>query len=620
VTEAGTTLVARYELTAPLRPELAAGPAWVATDQVLDRDVRVTLPEGSHVAATLDAARRAALVIDPRLARVLDVGVERVPVSGTPAQEGAAQDVAYVVTEPYIGTSLTDLPAGGTLDARQARAIVGEAASALESARRRGLHHEALRPECVRIVGSKVLVTGLGIDGPVSGLENLDGDAASRADAVGLVSLLYYLLTARWPSTSLDTGWLAPEAPRPLPAPGSAGTPAPVTSLAPAVPVDLAALCDATLAPRSSDGPRTPAEVVDALEPWGPVDLSRPVERTSVLHVDAPGPAAPAATPTPPTRTSALGGGAAGVVVGGAAGSAGTAANGTPAAQALPVTGDPRWGLAGAPGGGYDASGTSGTPQPAQQPVPPSQPYWAPAGGPAATPSMAVPATTGERPPRSVAELERHTFNPTRYVLILFLIGLVVATGVAVVALTHNFKPALVYSGAQPSFGATSAPAPEPTAGSTPQATKPPEDVRPEISKGAQVDPPPQGDNNEHPEAVDRAFDGDLNSYWYSRTYSTPEFGGLKSGIGYAITLKKAAPVSTIILDTNNKGGHVEVRATTASDPTKGAVLASGSFSADTTLSFDKPVTAKNFVLWFSELPKTPDGQYRIELNEIQIS
>jgi hypothetical protein len=618
VTDAGTTLVARYELTAPLGGELAAAPAWAATDRVLAREVRVTLPEGEHVAATLDAARRAALVIDPRLARVLDVGVERLS-----APTDRARDLPYVVTEPYTGISLTELAARGPVDAQQARAVVGEAASALESARRRGLHHEALRPEAVRLVASRVLVTGLGIDGPVSGLGRGTGDEASRADAVGLVSLLYYLLTTRWPTAELDADWLADASPRPLPAPRSGSGPAPVGDLARGVPADLASLCAATLS-GGSDGPRTPGEVVAALEPWGPVELPRPVERTSVLHPD--GPTAPAphdapatpATVTPPTRTPVFGSGVgAGAAVGASAAGAAATVLGSP-----PV--DPRWGLAGAgaassPGtaAGYAAGTTNGA----------AGPGGPGSGGPGSGgPGSGGPGWggaadgSGNRLPRSTAELDRHTFNPTRYVLIFFLVAVVVVTGTAVVGLAHNFRPAFVYSGAQPTFGSSTAPAQRSTPGSTAAPTQAPEDVRPVIAKGAQVDPPPQGDENEHPEAVDRAFDGDLDTYWYSRTYNTPQFSGLKPGIGYAITLKQAASVSTVILDTNNKGGHVEIRATTAGSPTSGDVLASGSLSSETTLSFDHPVTSKTFVLWFTELPTNPDGKFRIELNEIQVS
>ncbi len=41
----------------------------------------------------------------------------------------------------------------------------------------------------------------------------------------------------------------------------------------------------------------------------------------------------------------------------------------------------------------------------------------------------------------------------------------------------------------------------------------------PVIASAQQIDPPPDGDNNEHPELVGRAIDGDPNTMWVSRTY-----------------------------------------------------------------------------------------------------
>lgn len=628
--EAGTTLVTRYTLTARRTSDLVAAPAWAAADGVLDREVRVTLPEGPRVPAVLDAARRAALVADPRLARVLDVGIDRVP---TP--DGAV-DVAYVVTEPYGGVSLDELVAGGPLDAAHARAIVGEAAAALESARRRGLHHEALRPGAVRVVGSKVLVTGLGTDAPSAGVDDADGDRASRADASGLVALLYFLLTARWPLADLDTARLVPGAPRPSAAPRTADGPAPVTDLAPQVPADLAALCAATLATQPT-GPATPGEVVAALEPWGPVETPRPVERTSVLrssngvpgtdagtHDDRPAGAVPATpvptTPVPPAPAPVPP-------------SAG--AWPPPASPARPSV-DP----ASVPLPALAAAYRPAAPQPpvaspVTTTVPPDRAAaWAAQAAqvrPAPWETGASPAApAADRPrdtlwpdgkmPRSAAELDRHTFNPTRYVLIFFLLAVALVTALAVGGLTHNFRPAFVYAGDEPTFGGST---PGPTTQGQqpgPPPAAPVQEVRPVIAKGEQIDPPPQGDENEHPEAVDRALDGDLDTYWYTRTYRTQQFSGLKSGVGYAITLKQAATVSTIILDTNDTGGHVEVRATDASDPTSGTVLASGPLSAETTLTLSRPTKAKTFVLWFTELPVTSEGKFRVELNEIQVS
>ncbi|PJI91082.1 hypothetical protein [Luteimicrobium subarcticum] len=597
MTDVGTRIVARYELDAPLPEDLAAVTSWRATDQVLGRTVRVVLLTGNHVAQTLDAARRTALLADPRLARVLDVGVETVPALDTQP----AQEIDYVVCEPPSGTSVDELVAThGPFDAQQARAVVGEAATALEAARRRGLHHWALRPSAVRLDGSRVVVSGMGVDGPVSGLEAPDGNVGSQRDARDLVALLYFLMTGLWPTTALEDPWLSSAVARPARAPQTAQGASPLSSFASDAPADLVSLCADALGPGSS-GPQTPGEVVDSLAPWHAV---RPVgSRTSTASRSVPAPVvAPAAAttrepgplrvpvfgatataPEPPVRVS------------------------THPAPAVAVASAPALAPGAAAGGASDAAAVPVAYGPAD------------AEPPASFSAAARGVETAAPPTPDVRGADRHLFDPTRLVLGLFAAVVVVATVLGFVGITKAWEPAFVYADKKPAVAAPAATQGANDTGTAPQKTVKPE-VRPVIAKGAQVDPPPQGDNNEHPEAVENAFDGDIDTYWYTRTYGTPQFGGLKDGVGYEITLEQAAPVSTIVLDTNDTGGHVEVRATTADKPTSGPVLAEATFAPETNLTFSKPVTAKSFVLWFDELPTTKDGKLRVELNEIQLS
>lgn len=227
-------LAGRYRLVETLPTDLPGAVAWHARDLVLDRDVEVLLLSGATTAEALDAARRAALVEDPRLVAVLAVG--------------EADGLSYVVTEVAHGEDVGLLVAGGPLPAPEARALVGEAASALEAARRRGVHHLALRPAAVRrTADGAVVVTGLGVDAAALGVEPGDYWEASRADAVGLVRLLFLALTGH-----------------------EHGTAAPVTAGEDVVPEDLAALCLLTLE-GEDEGPASPAELIRALAPWGDV-------------------------------------------------------------------------------------------------------------------------------------------------------------------------------------------------------------------------------------------------------------------------------------------------------------------------------------------------------------
>ncbi len=297
----GTVLAGRYRLDHPTPCDLPGAECWTAHDQILDRTVRTLLLREGRVRQAQDAARRAALVTDPRLLRVIDVG----------DHEG----VAYVVTERLPGRDLGQLTAHGPLPADQARAIVGEAAVALEVARRRGVHHLALRPSTIHVTpAGGVVVSGLAVDGELGDHGLGDARSTTRADTVALVSLLYLGLTGRWPS---PTGAPMHGA---APAPMLSGRPIAPAEITPGVPNDLDTLCTVTLGP-NEDGPHSPAELVRELEPWGTITATEPaparvrkpsreadtaVDGPEVAEVEAAGDAVPGEAEDAETSTGSV--------------------------------------------------------------------------------------------------------------------------------------------------------------------------------------------------------------------------------------------------------------------------------------------------------------------------
>jgi hypothetical protein len=219
----GTVLAGRYRLEQRRgRSESAA--SWWGTDRVLDRGVEVLVVEAGspHATDVLDAGRRAALVDDSRLARVLDVGTD--PNGGV-----------FVVTDMVTGIDLADLAGGRPMPVDLARALVGEAALALDYAARRGLHHLAISPRHVALLDDGgVLVRGVAVDAAAAG-RRVTADA-SREDVVGLTRLLVGCLTG-FGTEALDD-----------------------------VPPPLNALCTAVLT--QDAGPQTPADLATALAPW----------------------------------------------------------------------------------------------------------------------------------------------------------------------------------------------------------------------------------------------------------------------------------------------------------------------------------------------------------------
>ncbi|MGV8966244.1 MAG: hypothetical protein ACOH2F_08180 [Cellulomonas sp.] len=727
----GTLVAGRYRMLRPITSDLAGTTAWDANDQILDRAVRLTILADGRVAQAVDAARRAALVADPRLVRVLDVG----------DHEGHA----YMITEPVTGPSLTQLVGRRPLPADQARAIIGEAASALEAARRRGVHHLTLRPSALHLTtDDRVLITGLAVDAALLGQGIGDARSTTRADTVGLVALLYAALTGRWPGAAHDA---ARSGGAQLPAaPLLEGRPVAPSELVAGIPNDLDTLCAVTLGP-NDDGPHSPAELVLELEPWGnisavdllataseptwdptstvvaslsatrslPLPVAPPapaptVQRQSVRSAFAaqpPGTAVRPATPpaAAPARTSEFGAVAGvGAAASAAAVSAAAArAEATQAeaarvetaraeaakaeaarvdaaraeaarAEATQLQEKQAEGAAAAAAAALTAArlaaerdsrtATEAPAQSAAQSHPPTAtapprrstaaPSFPPTSSAAASSaaSRALPTPpAGQQsfgnPPRPPAVplassngagrdlpggsfedlvvdpegLSTKRFDPTRLVLAIVVVAVLVGLWLAFSALTAPIADAPPRSVPLPTVSAapadpTAEPSVEPSAEPSPDVA--PASV-PLIASGQSLDPPPGGDNNEHPEAAPLAVDGDPATFWFTRTYRSADFG-MKSGVGYAIALQAPATVTTVTLQVNGTGGQVEVRATDPTTPTTGTVLASGPLSATTVLTLSAPTETQSIVLWFATLPQTADGKNRVELAEVSLS
>lgn len=185
---------------------------WQGFDPALERPVSLRLiPSGDARAAAAEAAaRRAATVDDRRVIAVLDI------LSAEPIADGETSGATYlvIVSEWVDGRTLTDIyeeREGEPIEIDEAVPVIRQVAIALKHSHELNVHHGRLRP------GSLLIAETADFDDPftllgdtnVVRIRGLAVDASLwpedvQDDIVGVGSLLYAMLTGRWPLGLVD--------------------------------------------------------------------------------------------------------------------------------------------------------------------------------------------------------------------------------------------------------------------------------------------------------------------------------------------------------------------------------------------------------------------------------
>lgn len=614
--EVGTQLGGRYALDELLAERDGGGlQYWSARDVTLGRLVAVTvLPSDGEwrtvSEAVLDGARRVASVDDARLVRVLDVGDE--------------DGLCWIIEEGLSeAESLASLVEEHPLPAEEVRRVVGETSAALESARRRGLHHLYLNPHSVlRTTDGTIKVSGVGVASALEGTDDATPDEASLIDTADLISLLYTGLTGRWPGEDLAGI-------RPARRLADGSLPAP-SELVAGVPGDLDALCRMA---HGSDAdlqrtPHTPGELAHQLSPWSSemVRAARPGELSAPRRRE-PGDAT-----------------AAGAALSGAAGAsaAATAAHPTPADEgaaagdattevprpyyrtdhhagtrsARPVRDDDTM-------GGLLRSGAAREARVEQARA------TAPAGAPATAPTRA--SSQGPDDGEGGLREEQGTGAQTLVVMLitLALLGVAIFLGWGVL---RGLGGGDETAGEQP---ADSAPA-DPAAGTgdadEQSATAAPDGEDGESDEAVPAPAPsggvgilgitsfdPQGDGDENSAESPLAVDGDPETAWTSHTYRSPGWGSLKAGTGLILDLGEDATVAEVEVGLTQ--GDVAATLYLAEQPsTEGATELGSTDEASETWAVtpDDAASGRYLILWFTRAATTDDGE-SVGVREITI-
>ena len=130
----------------------------------------------------------------------------------------------------------------------------------------------------------------------------------------------------------------------------------------------------------------------------------------------------------------------------------------------------------------------------------------------------------------------------------------------------------------------------------------------------------PQGaDQSERPDLVTAAYDRDPETAWYTENYEvTPEFGGLKDGVGLVMRLAAPAVATEMVVSSPTPGAHFQVLG-----PDRGGereVLAEGDFTgARQAVPLARTAPAEAYVLWITKLVPDGQGRYWAGVGEVQL-
>jgi tRNA A-37 threonylcarbamoyl transferase component Bud32 len=132
----------------------------------------------------------------------------------------------------------------------------------------------------------------------------------------------------------------------------------------------------------------------------------------------------------------------------------------------------------------------------------------------------------------------------------------------------------------------------------------------------------PEGDGEEHPELLEEAHDGDLETSWKTERYNSADLGGIKSGVGIVFDLGATRRIDGLTLRSTTPGWSFQVMSSDDPSSFSGAIASVDGettfLSSQTPVKFI-PVEDRYFLVWITRLPPAEEG-FQATLSEAQFS
>jgi serine/threonine-protein kinase len=143
---------------------------------------------------------------------------------------------------------------------------------------------------------------------------------------------------------------------------------------------------------------------------------------------------------------------------------------------------------------------------------------------------------------------------------------------------------------------------------------------------GAEDFDPADSGGGEHADEVPLLTDGDPATEWDTEWYNTREFGGLKPGVGFYVTLDQAREVSEVDITSPTPGWSAEIYvAASPADSIEGwgaPVATQADVAAGTTkITLEEPAEGAAVLVWITQLSETPtsSGQSSVVVGEVKV-
>ncbi|MGW7681344.1 protein kinase family protein [Kribbella sp. NPDC054772] len=137
----------------------------------------------------------------------------------------------------------------------------------------------------------------------------------------------------------------------------------------------------------------------------------------------------------------------------------------------------------------------------------------------------------------------------------------------------------------------------------------------------------PDGDKTEHPKDVSNTYDGDPSTTWTTMSYSRPNLGGLKPGVGIIYNLGAKTPVSSVAVGLQGDGTSVQLmvpvgdatKSPSTIDDWKAVATKEDQPEGTVTLTPSAGTETQYVLVWLTKLPKDDGGKYRGTISEVTI-